>query len=47
MASGSGELRGARAVDQGDEQITQGGHNLWNLSGCPGYFAHPFAKEHG
>jgi len=34
MASGSGDLRGAGAMDQGDDQITQGGHNLGGMTGA-------------
>ena len=34
MASGSGDPRGAGAMDQGDDQITQGGHNLGGMTGA-------------
>src|SRR5258707_1790677 len=34
MTSGSGDLRGAGAMDQGDDQITQGGHNLGGVTGA-------------
>ena len=34
MASGRGNLRGAKAMDQGDGEIAQGGQNLWGVAGA-------------
>jgi hypothetical protein len=33
MASGGPDVRGTEAMDQGDGEITQGGHNLWSIAG--------------
>ena len=34
MASSRSDLGGAKAMDQGDGEIAQGGHNLWSIAGA-------------
>jgi hypothetical protein len=34
MASSRSDLRGAKAMDQGDGKIAEGGHHLWSMAGA-------------